>query len=338
MGLLLRLLTVSAGVVCGLLLAECFVRVFLCHPVYTFEQGMFVPDSHMGYRLARNWIGRHAQPEYSYTIRTNAWGWRGPGPRPTATHRVLVVGDSVAFGQGVQDGKHTCDLVRNHFAEAGRDIDLLNASAPGYCLSNEVAVMEEFLPRYLPSLVVHVFCVNDFGAQATLHVSHGFLTSEADYRPFAKLRCWLNRRSHAFCHMKRIYYRHWRSPDEITRFALVPYRQADVDYAVAAIAHMNALCKRGGAEFAVFISPHPRLLGSQRGWLKALLDGLHARRVSYCHPGQRLIPKQMAKLRYRHDGHWNEAGCRFLYPKLVDMIERKLGIASSRAKPGRFRP
>ena len=323
-GLLGRLCLAGFGVVAAGLMCELAARVFLSLPLYAFERGMFVKDEAAGYRLQRSWTGRHSQPEYSYVIRTNSWGWRGPEPRLEAARRVLVLGDSIAFGQGVEDGKHICDLAREHLVEQ-RGGDLLNASAPGYCLVNEVPVLEELLPRYRPSLVIQIFCPNDFGARESLMVKDGRLLLDDPKRVAIAVRSWLNQHCHLYCLVKKVCYAHCAPKQDSSFDAPRSYEQNDLDFVVEKLVGMDRLCREADARFVVFISPGPGEIGRPQGWFESLLEALQERSIPCRNPGVSITPQQLREFVFPHDGHWNQIGCEELSHVLVDVIERQLG-------------
>ena len=64
------------------------------------------PDPVLSYSLRENASAVHREADFQVTVHTNALGLRGePASRKKAadTYRILVVGDSFAFGFGVED-------------------------------------------------------------------------------------------------------------------------------------------------------------------------------------------------------------------------------------------
>ena len=65
----------------------------------------YVPDGVLGYALRPDWHTVHLTSEYEVTVRTNGLGLRGApasAEKPAGVYRVLVLGDSFAFGFGVR--------------------------------------------------------------------------------------------------------------------------------------------------------------------------------------------------------------------------------------------
>lgn len=72
------------------------------------EFGLTLAPNEYGTRLKPGYRGRYTNAEFSISIEINSLGLRGPevGPRAqTGAHRVLAVGDSFTFGQGVEHGE-----------------------------------------------------------------------------------------------------------------------------------------------------------------------------------------------------------------------------------------
>ena len=308
------------------LVCELAARMFLSLPLYTFEKGMFVKDDAVGYRLQHGWEGRHAQPEFDYRVRTNSWGWRGPEPNVAAARRVLVIGDSIAFGQGVADGKHMCDLARSHLAEQDPGTDLLNASAPGYCLINELAVLKELLPQYRPLLVVQILCFNDLGARESMTVEKGYLVQPGlNKNVRSSLRLWLNQHCHLFCLVKKVHYIRSAPTGVPSLGGFAPYKEKDHEFAMQQLTEMNRLCQEAGARFVVFVGPVPGTLGPPQGWLEAMLKSLGEASIPCRNPGATISPEGFEKFIFLHDRHWNEAGCKMAVGPFVELIEEELG-------------
>lgn len=101
-----------------------------------------------------------------FRLRTNRLGLRGPElatPKTDGVFRVLVLGDSVVFGWGVDD-EHTFTrrLEREWNATAPRvRLEVVNAGHALYDTVQEAAALREFLPVLTPDLVLLVYVVND---------------------------------------------------------------------------------------------------------------------------------------------------------------------------------
>lgn len=102
----------------------------------------------------------------SFRLRTNSLGCRGPEiarEKPPGTFRVLLLGDSVAFGWGVDD---EVTFARRLEAEwnAGapaRRLEVVNTGHPMYDSNQEEATLREIGLSLQPDLVLLVYVVND---------------------------------------------------------------------------------------------------------------------------------------------------------------------------------
>ncbi len=102
----------------------------------------------------------------SFVLRTTAHGWRGPEvsvAKPPGTFRILVLGDSVAFGWGVDDEVTFLRRWERALAERGdgRRYEVVNTGHPMYDTTQELALLREEGLAFDPDLVLLVYVVND---------------------------------------------------------------------------------------------------------------------------------------------------------------------------------
>lgn len=102
----------------------------------------------------------------SFRLRTNALGCRGPEvsrEKPAEVFRVLLLGDSVAFGWGVDDEVTFARRLETE-ANAGassRRLEVVNTGHPMYDTNQEEATLRELGLALQPDLVILVYVVND---------------------------------------------------------------------------------------------------------------------------------------------------------------------------------
>ena len=106
-----------------------------------------------------------------YTI--NAAGFRDrpyPTQKPAGTFRVVVMGDSIAFGYGVRlEDSFAKRLERELATRAGtQPIEVLSLGVNGYNPYTEAALLADVGVRYQPDLVLVAFCINDLN-DPTMH-------------------------------------------------------------------------------------------------------------------------------------------------------------------------
>ena len=97
-------------------------------------------------------------------VTTGENGFRGAVEQ--ADERVVVIGDSVAFGWGVADAETFSGVLETLLGTGSRSIDVTNMGVPGYNTVQEVALLERHLVLLQPQTVVVVFNGNDLQKSA----------------------------------------------------------------------------------------------------------------------------------------------------------------------------
>jgi lysophospholipase L1-like esterase len=98
-------------------------------------------------------------------VRVSSLGLRGAevAPRPPpGSRRVLVLGDSVAFGWGLDEAESFPARLAEALRARGIAAEVLNAGVPGYSLASEAALYRELAPALAPDAVVLAVSLNDF--------------------------------------------------------------------------------------------------------------------------------------------------------------------------------
>lgn len=197
-----RLLSSALGLLLGLVLTEAAFRhrdggAFPLLNVYE-------RDDVRGVRLSpgqRTRVGR--QGERVTEVRVNQQGYRGADWPAPAPEQVVVIGDSLSFGLGVEEDEALA--ARLHAALPGAP-PVLDASVPTYGPPEYLATMREILAARRPARVVLVFNpMNDVGELGQPNrARHGALDGwavrvdpGAGPRESSALRAEVIRRSHA---------------------------------------------------------------------------------------------------------------------------------------------
>ncbi len=139
-------------------------------------------------------------------VRTNALGLRGPEiePAPTAgRRRVLLVGDSVAFGYRVPEAETLAVQLEAELGRrSGAPWQLVNGGVEGYDTRAELAFLRQTGFGLAPETIVLVFNLNDFDAPPVIgpggvltneRVSAGCSDALAQVSEFHLLLRWLSR-------------------------------------------------------------------------------------------------------------------------------------------------
>jgi len=117
----------------------------------------------LGYEIRPNFAGR----AYGCDLKINSRGMRSPEhpvEKSKGVQRVLVLGDSVAFGLGVEQSATFPALLEGLLAErasATSRVELLNAAVPGYNSAQQRIFLERRGFVWQPDVVVVVAVVND---------------------------------------------------------------------------------------------------------------------------------------------------------------------------------
>ncbi len=100
-------------------------------------------------------------PPYDAAFSTNALGLRGPEVRvgrAADRQRIIVLGDSFAWGHGVSTGEAFAEVIDSALPRA----DVVNLGVPGYDLAKSLVYYERIGRRFQPDLVIASLCQNDF--------------------------------------------------------------------------------------------------------------------------------------------------------------------------------
>ena len=153
----------------ALLLAECALRVFglftppAWPPILVGGGGLFAPDPATGHRLypaSRSCLRYPQEGGALFEMVSNADGFRSareldaPDPR----RRIAVLGDSFAFGLGVEERERFTERLESQLV--GWRVD--NLGMPSWGAGEMVRALEELGPRLDPDVVVLAMYTHDF--------------------------------------------------------------------------------------------------------------------------------------------------------------------------------
>jgi len=108
------------------------------------------------------WLLRTAPSQ----MRTNALGGRGPAiPAKGERPRIIALGDSFTFGQGVEEDEAFPQVMARTLGSKGLDVEVLNFGVPGHGQPQSVALLEHRLLDLQPDLVLINVFANDLSAE-----------------------------------------------------------------------------------------------------------------------------------------------------------------------------
>ncbi|QNT70654.1 acyltransferase family protein [Defluviicoccus vanus] len=130
------------------------------------ERASLVADPHFGWTLRPSQHTRLRWQTYDYQVDANSLGFPGPvyaeEKRPDVL-RVLTTGDAFTSAEGVDTQQAWPRLLEADLARAGRyrSAEVMNFAITGYGPHQYAAVLEAFVPRYKPDVIVLEMFVND---------------------------------------------------------------------------------------------------------------------------------------------------------------------------------
>ena len=126
----------------------------------------FTIPTERGYRhapLSELVIENHPwSPKIPLVYRTNSLGYRNPEIGPKKGKRLLFLGDSITFGQGVNEEWTFVRLLENLARAQGENWETVNGAVEGLGTNGELAVLNETGLALQPDIVVLDFYLNDF--------------------------------------------------------------------------------------------------------------------------------------------------------------------------------
>ncbi len=127
-----------AGLLVALVLAEVIVRAFYPYSRdHVIPGGIFEMDDHLGWRLRAGGESTHRSQYFEADYSINSLGFRDRTRDPsidTGKRRILLYGDSLVFGWGVDVEKR----FSNRMESLRDDLEVWNLAVPGYGLDQEV--------------------------------------------------------------------------------------------------------------------------------------------------------------------------------------------------------
>ncbi len=144
-----------------LLLAELLTRIFLpeWQPRRAVRAQFWQYHAVLGWSLRPGAQGRFVGPSWDVEVKINEKGLRDIDHdyQKTSARRILVLGDSFAWGYGVEQNRTVTALLR----ESCPDWEFINAGVSGYATDQEYLYYREEGHRYAPDEVLIMFYSND---------------------------------------------------------------------------------------------------------------------------------------------------------------------------------
>lgn len=171
---LARLAAAALGVVVALAVLELVVRLAVPPSASEVLRGLHVarPEKPWLYGLKPHARRRDAtHPDVVYQVNAEGFRDRAFGRAPASDAlRILVLGDSIAFGYGVALEQTFAKQLERRLRAAAEapSFEVLNLGVSGYNPYTEAALLADVGLGYRPDVVLAQFCVNDLN-DPTLH-------------------------------------------------------------------------------------------------------------------------------------------------------------------------
>ena len=335
---------VLGSIVFTLLVFEFVLRSFSPQVFDIHPRWMYTSDPDVGYVLTPNFEGALQREEFLSSFSTNSLGLRGneigaKGER----HRILVLGDSQAFGFGVEDDEtYAFHLEECLNRQASETYEVLNGGVPGYGTVDQLNFLRAHGAALQPDLVILNFLnqndlfENRHPAVGWAYVPDGWLTYREDsYDPLAlrpfwrRAEAWLKKNFHSAKFLSE------RVGSLLLHSGLFPklelavwgeeFTAEDERIFEQAVLDIRDHAKSLRAEFMFVyttnqgpvVSRKERSLPSES--LVARLMATHGIQWVNMLPAMR-ISHQRNELYYPLDGHWNPSGHRFVASHLCRVL------------------
>lgn len=160
---IIRLIIITMAIAIAFFISEFAIRFISPQMTGPIQ---FAFDAELGEIPVPNQIGRRRLPgNYDYTYSNNSKGFRGKKEynyEKNVNLRVLILGDSFAYGIGVDDEQTVGYYLENNILTFFGSVEVINASNGGKGTDYELKVFQTLGYKYQPDLTVLAFFRNDF--------------------------------------------------------------------------------------------------------------------------------------------------------------------------------
>ena len=129
-----------------------------------FAFNPYRPDGRLGFALRPGVRVRHVDRDFSVTVAVNGLGSRGPErgtSKPAGTPRILLLGDSFAFGWGVEQQETFGARLERLLTERVGPVEVLSAAVPGWSTDQHYIYLRTRGLALDPDLILLAVSEND---------------------------------------------------------------------------------------------------------------------------------------------------------------------------------
>jgi len=312
-----------AAVLATLLLLELVLSAFF-EPVHHLwqVQELFQLDDELIYSLRPSRERRMETRDFVEHATTNRAGLRDAEiePRDRFEKRIVVLGDSMVFGHGVDDDETFPNQLEAIFRDQGRRVDVINAGVKGYGTDNAYKFYTARLERLRlqPDLLIFAIYHNDLYdniGQPLYTIEHGALAPLDAKKNWIYLLGRIEQKTPRFLRERILYGLVMSRFVGRDLYSVLPDldRVELVNWAARkAVLEILDLSRRGrseGFEVLVLCIPYRNGAASFYDWL----DAVRERGVAVLDPSRDPVwSEARSRLFFVHDSHMTRAGNRLL--------------------------
>jgi lysophospholipase L1-like esterase len=341
-GLLINLSLIIISTLFGLFLSEIALRLMGWNPLYVSpERDRFWKyDPLLGWAHQPGQEGIFETPQFRTVVRINENGLRDRDhsyERENDIERILVLGDSFAWGYGVEESERFSQLL-----EESLGVEVINAGVSGYSTDQELLWYENEGIKYETDLVILVLAGNDVGDNErqlvnTIYYKPKFVIEEGKLiptgypvpktSPQGRFIYSLSQRSALAYFLVQRYFDSLalygklkvESDHESSPVLSVNVEREPFKLTIALLAEMRNIAESKNAKFMIVATDRWWNHASEETYkdFVAILQGegflvLDIEAMPGFDPDEMLIPD---------DGHWNQSGHAFVAEKIRALIE-----------------
>lgn len=245
------------------------------------------PDRETGFSM----VPKDVHYTYQHRVELNSLGFRGPEvpPKAAGEYRIIALGDSHLYGQGLSDAQTTTGVVQKHLDAAGLPcrVRVINMGVRAYGIANELATLKRHLDLAPDHVVLHS-TLNDFDGETAEHLKrryqrhahHDWYLFDVSDKPTEEVvRRWnliqLLRKSALIMLMHDLYQAHVHR-DNFENRMLRGERDADIFAKIAAfrfsLDEMTEITRRRGIELSLI--PYPVSAQATQDMTASLYPGI----------------------------------------------------------------
>jgi lysophospholipase L1-like esterase len=294
-----------------------------------FLERFVEPDPDLLWRL---------RPAATGPLATNALGLRDTPYRPQADLTVLVLGDSVSWGDGIPEITRSFPYLLERRLSArvpGRTVEVVNAGVPGYTTDQEAIYLELHGLALEPDAIVMQFTLNDvivrppwltrWRGREALRAAYGFMLAHS--RAFAALARTMQRRARA---------QETRQVHDL----LGPTWSGEVEQAwrrmLAQLDRIRALAAARAIPVVLLAAPYRSQLDDPNGRRHPqdrLAEYAETHGLAYVDvlPAFAALPPEAARRSFNDESHFSHLGHDLVADLLLDPVTRALRLPGAHA-------